>query len=204
MKELKTADLRPGDVLLKLSDGSFLSRAIATGQAVRGQLNPQVVHAGVLFDKHYMIEAQSSGISANDLRVQNKGYAYLVYRSTRDSMARGAGTCAKLMFDIHQRTGGLSYGLAGAVKSVFGGLGSASTPEQMEGLLDRILAGKGQPFFCSHLVVYVWQFVAEQSGMPADVIFPSNAIKMSPSNLATQLVGNPHFNELGWLSAGVR
>jgi len=204
MPELRCRDLRPGDILLKLSDGSFLARAISLGQNLTGHLNPQIVHAGVLFDNNVVIESQGAGILAHDLRVQNLHYAYLVYRSTRGAMGQGAGTCAKMMFDIHQRTGGLSYALADAAKSIFGGPGRTNTPEEMEQLLDRILAGKGQPFFCSHFVVYLWQFVAEQNGVPGNAIFPGSAVKTNPSNLATQLVGNPNFKEVGWLSANVR
>lgn len=204
MPELRCRDLRPGDILLKLSDGSFLAKAISLGQSLTGHLNPQIVHAGVLFDNNVVIEAQGGGILAHDLRVQNLHYAYLVYRSTRGPMGQGAGTCAKMMFDIHMRTGGLSYGLTDAAKSLFGRLGKAQTPEQMELLLDRILAGKGNPFFCSHFVVYLWQYVAEQNGVPGNAMFPVSAVKMNPSNLASQLVGNPNFKEVGWLTANVR
>ena len=38
-------------------------------------------------------------------------------------------------------------------------------------LLDRILAGRDQPFFCSQFVVYVYQWAAEQSGMSPPAIF---------------------------------
>jgi hypothetical protein len=204
MPELRCRDLQPGDILLKLSDGGVLSRVIQFGQNLTGHVNPQIVHAGVLFDNNVIIESQGAGVLAHDLRVQNARYAYIVFRSSHFNMARGAGTCAKMMFDIHQRTGGLSYALSDAAKSIFGGLGRSQTPEQMELLLDRILAGRGQPFFCSHFVVYLWQFVAEQNGMPGSSMFPASAIRMNPSNLATQLVTNPSFREIGWLSAGVR
>jgi hypothetical protein len=190
--------------MLKASDGSLISRAISLGQNVSGQLNPLVVHAGVLFDNNYVIEAQGGGVSANDLRVQNVSYGYLVYRPTRQNLGRGAGTCAKIMFDIQTRNRNLKYDLAGAVGSLFGGQGQAKTASDMDTLLDRILSGKGHPFFCSQFVVYVYQFVAEQNGIPARNVFNVNDGKMSPSELATRLQASTFFTEAGYVLPGQR
>ena len=199
MQQLKTRDLSPGDVMLKASDGSVLSKAISLGQSLRGQLNPQIVHAGVMFDNTYMIEAQGSGVSANDLRVQNLKYGYLVYRPVRSNLGQGAGTCAKLMFDIQMRNKNMKYNLLGAIGSLLGGPGRAATAADMDSLLDRILAGKGHPFFCSQFVVYVYQFVAEQNGVPAAQVFNLNDAKVSPSLLAKKLHGSAFFREAGYM-----
>jgi len=199
MQCLKTRDLEPGDVLLKASDGSFLSRAISLGQGLRGQLNPQIVHAGVMFESPYIIEAQGSGISANDLRIQNLKYGYLVYRPVRANVGRGAGTCAKMMFDIQTRNKNLKYNLMGAIGSLLGGPGHAMTAADMDNLLDRILAGKGHPFFCSQFVVYVYQFVAEQNGVRATQVFNLDDAKVSPSLLANKLQGSGFFKEAGYM-----
>jgi len=204
MKQLKTRDLLPGDVMLKASDGSIFSKTISLGQNLRGQLNPQVVHAGVMFDGTYIIEAQASGISANDLRVQNKPYGYLVYRPVRSNIGQGAGTCAKLMFDIQMRNKNLKYNLFGAIGSLLGGPGRAASAADMNNLIDRILAGKGHPFFCSQFVVYVYQFVAEQNGMPGAQWFNLSDAKVSPSVLASKLQGNPYFSEVGYMMPNER
>ncbi len=204
MQQLKTRDLSPGDVMLKASDGSILSKAISFGQNLVGQLNPQIVHAGVMFDNTYLIEAQGSGISANDLRVQNRKCGYLVYRHARSNFGQGAGTCAKIMFDIQMRNKNLKYNLIGAIGSLFGGRGNAMTPADMDSLLDRILAGKGHPFFCSQFVVYVYQFVAEQNGVPAAQLFNLNDAKVSPSVLARKLQGSAVFNEVGYMMPNQR
>jgi hypothetical protein len=204
MKQLATRDLCPGDLLLKVSDGSLISRAISLGQRLRGQLNPQIVHAGVMFDRHYIIEAQGSGISANDLRVHNARYGYLVFRPRQRNLGDGAGTCAKMMFDIQGRNRNLKYDLAGAVGSLLGAPGKAKSAASMDELLDRILAGKGQPFFCSQLVVYVCQFVAEQNGIAAAALFDVSDAKVSPSALASKLARSPHFAEAGYLLPNAR
>jgi hypothetical protein len=202
--QLRCRDLRAGDILLKVSDGSLISRAIQMGQSLSGGLNPHVVHAGVMFDSTYVIEAQGSGVTAHDLRVQNRGYGYCVYRCTNPSMAQGSGTCAKMMFDIHQRGGNLSYGLSGAIGSLLGTSGRPATPGEMDTLLDRILAGRNHQFFCSQLVVYVYQFVAEQCGVAAGTLFNFADAKVPPSTLAASLQGHPAFAEAGYLLANER
>jgi hypothetical protein len=204
MQQLRTRDLKPGDLMLKASDGSVLSKAISLGQNLVGQLNPQIVHAGVMFDTTYIIEAQGSGVSANDLRVQNKKYGYLVYRPVRPNFGQGAGTCAKIMFDIQTRNKNLQYNLLGAIGSLFGGPGKATSPADMDSLLDRILAGKGHPFFCSQFVVYVYQFVAEQNGVPGSQLFNLHDAKVSPSVLASKLKGSPFFTEAGYVMPNER
>lgn len=204
MQQLRTRDLQPGDVMLKASDSSILSKAISFGQNMVGQLNTQIVHAGVMFDKTFIIEAQGSGISANDLRVQDKKYGYLVYRPVRANFGQGAGTCAKIMFDIQMRNKNLKYNLLGAIGSLFGRAGTAMTAADMDSLLDRILAGKGHPFFCSQFVVYVYQFVAEQNGVPASQMFNLNDAKVSPSVLASKLRGSADFKEAGYMMPNER
>jgi len=202
--QLRCRDLRPGDVLLKVSDGSILSRAIQLGQSAVGGRNPGIVHAGVMFDSTYLIEAQGKGISANDLRIQNRSYGYYAFRCNKIDMARGAGTCAKMMFDIHQSGGQLGYSLIGAIGSLFGGRGEAATRGEMDALLDRILEGRSHRFFCSQFVVYVYQFVAEQCGVAAASLFQVSDAKVHPSALAAKLKRHPLFREAGWLMPSQR
>jgi hypothetical protein len=196
---LRCRDLAAGDILLKASDGSAVSKAIQLGQSVMGGKNAGVVHAGVMFDKTCVIEAQGGGILAHDLRVQNRDYGYYVFRCAQVNMARGAGTCAKMMFDIHNRGGNLGYSLGGAIGSLFGGKGNAASRDEMDALLDRILDGKNQRFFCSQFVVYVYQFVAEQCGVAAQTVFKMSDAKANPSVLAASLAGRALFKEQGYL-----
>lgn len=185
--------------MLKVNSGDLINKAIKFGQAMVGQKNPEVVHAGLMFDSTYIIEAMGAGIGANDLRVHNLPYGYYVYRCTNPNMAAGAGTCAKMMFDIHGKQGSLKYSIAGAIGSLFGADGKPVEPSQMDALLDRILEGKNNPFFCSQFVVYVYQFVAEQCGMPASTVFNLQDAKVSPSRLASYLQGHALFKEAGYM-----
>ena len=202
--QLRCRDLRCGDILLKISDGGAISRAIALGQRLVGQLNPQVVHASVMFDSIYIIEAQGPGVSANDLRVGDQRYGYLVFRARNPALGNGAGTFAKILFDVHQRGGNLKYTMPGAIGSLIPGSGRASSPAEMDRRLDAILAGKAHPYFCSQLVVMVYQFAAEQNGMPGSSVFPFADPKVSPSLLASHLAQSGLFDEHGYLLPGER
>ena len=196
--QLTCKDLKPGDVMLKVSDGSAINEAIRFGQRITGGTNSKITHAGLMFDSRLIIEALEKGISASDLRVQNKSYAYYVYRCQKPYMAVGAGTCAKMMFDINQAQGTLKYTILGAAKSLFGS-GKVATRGEMDALLDRILSGKNKSFFCTMFVAYVYQFVAEQSGIPGKTIFNEAAAKVPPTKLASMIAQNPHFTEVGWM-----
>ena len=205
MNQLLCKDLRPGDLLLKFNSGSATNKIIALGQAARGQLNPEVVHAGVMFNQTYIVEASGGGIHASDMRVQNASFGYLVYRPTNASVAEGAGTCAKIMFDIHKTRGNLTYSIPGAVGSLFpSGAGGPATRDEMDATLDRILEGRTHQFFCSQFVVYVFQFVAEQNRIPAMSYFAIRDGKVSPSTLASMLQTSGVFREAGYMMPGER
>jgi hypothetical protein len=199
MQQLRCKDLRPGDLFLKLSAGSFTNRIIQCGQGLVGQQNSDIVHAGVMFDSTYSIEASGGGLHGSDMRVQNLPFGYYVYRCTNPNVAAGAGTCAKMLLDIHGQHGNLKYASGAAVGSLFGAGGKPATPSQMDQLLDRVLEGKTSPFFCSQFVVYVYQFVAEQCGLPAATLFNLQDAKVSPSRLASYLQGHAMFKEAGYM-----
>jgi hypothetical protein len=203
--QLRCKDLKAGDIMVKVNDQSLVNRLIQAGQALFREKNPDITHAGLMFDSTYIIEAQGDGIVANDLRVGDVANNYYVYRCSNPDMARGAGTCAKMMFDIHAQHGNLKYGLLDAIKSIFGNKGKALTPGEMDNLLTRILEGKGQRFFCSQFAVYVYQFVAEQLSIPASQVFSVNDAKVSTSELPALLGAKPAlFSEIGWLFANER
>ncbi|HEU4617160.1 MAG TPA: hypothetical protein VFV10_03930 [Gammaproteobacteria bacterium] len=199
MKQLRCRDLAPGDILLKASDGSLVSRAIRFGQSLVGQSNSSLVHAGLMFDSTYMIESRGIGVTASDLRVGNSSYGYLAFRPHNSVLGKGAGTFAKILFDVHGRQGNLRYTVAGAVGSLGSAAGSPKTRAEMDRTIDDILSGRNHPYFCSQLVVMVYQFVAEQNGIPARAVFPFSDPKVSPSELASHLARSGNFGELGYL-----
>lgn len=204
VNQLRARDLAPGDIMLKVSDGSLLSKIITFGQGLVGQRNASVVHAGVMFDGTYMVEAAGHGVTANDIRVGNASYGYLVFRPRNPNLGKGAGTFAKILFDVQKRGGNLAYSVSGAVGSLGSGPGKPKTRTQMDGMMDRILAGRSHPYFCSQLVVMVYQFTAEQNGIQARSLFPFSDPKVSPSELASHLSKGGMFREMGYLMPGQR
>ncbi len=201
---LTRKDLKAGDIMCQFVTNSLAGAAIALGQALTLHRNAGIVHAGILFDDTYIIEALNKGIRAADLRIQDRKLAYAVYRATNPMLARGAADCANMMLKINAAQKTLSYDVKGAVGSIFGGGTFPKTPAEMDQLLDRILSGKDNPFFCSQFVVYVYQFVAEQSGMAAASIINLSDPKVPPAKLKTFLDGSPNFKYVGELPAGAR
>lgn len=200
---MRCSDLRGGDILLQANSGTVVGGLISFGQKMQGLQHSALVHAGILFDNHYMIQALGAGISATDVRVQDAKYEYVVYRAKQANLAAGAATCAKMMMDIHLAHRTLKYSVSGAVGSLFGSK-PVKTRSQMNGLLDDILTGKGHPFFCSQFVVYVFQFVAEQNGINGSLLFNLGDAKVSPAKLATVLEQNSFFAVAGLLRPGER
>ena len=199
MKQLLCRDLKPGDILLKMATHSFTNRLIRLGQELAGQPNAFLGHAAIALDAQFAIEAQAHGITANHLNMKDRECGYIVYRPNNSSLGRGAATAAKLLLDVNQRQGNLKYAAGGALKSIFGGTGTAKSGGDFDALLDRILAGRNQPFFCSQFVVYVYQWAGEQSGMSPQSIFSVSDAEATPSVLASKLVHNAQFSEAGYM-----
>ena len=201
--QLRCRDLRPGDLLLKLNAGNPVNVGIELLQRATGHLFPEIVHAGVLFDPFYIVEASGEGVHANDLRVGNAPFEYIAFRCTTPTIADGAGTYAKVLLDIHARQHAVPYNLAGALWSLVAGPGKASTPAQMDKGLDDMLRGHKHPYFCSQFVVAVFQFAAEQNGKAASTLFDA-LDAMPPSRLASMLLRSQAFTLAGYLTSNVR
>jgi hypothetical protein len=202
MQQLTCATLAPGDLLLKAAGNNLTNRAISFGQWLAGP-NHQIAHAAVMVDRMYCVEASGGGLHGSDLRIQNKDCGYLVFRPSNRAIAEGAATCALMLLDIHAQGGGIGYNLRGAVASLFGG-GKVKSSSDIQQLLDRILAGKQSTMYCSQFAVFVYQFVAEQSRIDPRRIFNIADSRVSPAKLASLLVGNPGFNEVGYIMPGAR
>ena len=80
MQQLRCADLQGGDLLLKANDGRIISKIITFSERLRGQQNPLITHAGVMYDRTYIVEARGVGLCANDLRVHGLDCGYIAYR----------------------------------------------------------------------------------------------------------------------------
>ena len=206
MPQLFCRDLKCGDIMLQVSSGAFTSKLVSLGQRLAGQLNPLVVHAGIMFDSTFVIESLAQGVTANDLRTGNIKVGYMVFRPSAGNakLANGAGTFAKVLFDVHKTRSSAGYAWVGAVMSLVGRVGRAPSTTAMDAVIDDILAGRKHHFFCSQLVVMVYRFVAEQNGMSGAQLFPFADAKVSPSLLASHLHATPAFEEIGYLMPNER
>jgi hypothetical protein len=112
---LTRKDLKPGDIMGQFQSGSWAGRAIAFGQALKVGHNSDVVHAGILFDNIFIVEALNKGIRARDLRIQDRPYHYMVFRARNPRLAQGAADCANMMLKIHYAQKSMPYTVPGAV-----------------------------------------------------------------------------------------
>ena len=71
--QLRCKDLQPGDIMVKVNDGSLVARWFRAGQALFRDKNPGITRAGLMVDSTLIIEAQSDSIVTNDVRVGDLG-----------------------------------------------------------------------------------------------------------------------------------
>lgn len=202
--QLFSRDLRAGDILLQVSHGSVTNRLIEFGQSVTGGKNASIIHAGILFDPHYIIECSAKGLVAADLRVADKDYGYLVFRCHDRDLAQGAATTSKMLFDVHAHGKNLAYSYFGALASIFRRAGKADSTSGLDARMETLLQGRSHPFFCSQFVVFAYQFAGEQGGAHAANLFPFSDARISPSALAASLHTHRLFGEAGYLLPGER
>lgn len=198
-------DLQSGDILLKMKDGSLISKIISTGQKLTGQENSDFVHAGLLYDRNYIIESQGAGVVANDLRVGDLPYGYIVFRARDRNLAEGASEFAKLLFDAHAANESLRYGLGAAALSVIKRFRPAQDTTSLDARVDAIVNGADHKFFCSQFVTFVYQFTGEQNNIAPRDLINLDDTRVSPARLAQQLSGNTrYFEQVGYLLPGER
>jgi hypothetical protein len=201
-RQLRCADLKGGDILIQLSTGNIVGKLIAFGQAMVGDKNSEFVHAGVMLDNHYMVEALMQGITAADVRIQNKAFSYRVYRPRDPMLGATEANVAKFLFDHHQNHGSLPYSYVGAVAAI--GIAKPMTASHVDGVLDQVFSLKPSAFYCSQFVVMSYQLAAAQMGMSPASVFPLDDTKMPPSRLATACEHSVAFEQVGYISPNER
>lgn len=205
MPQLFARDLRSGDILLEWNANSAVQQAIRFGQKLMHRGTEELIHAAIMFDNRYMIDATSNGITARDIYMDDKKYSFSVYRPMNPALASGAATCARIFADINNTTKrGITFAYVNALTSIFKSAGTAPTPSAMDAVFESLLRGKDHPFFCSHFVVFVYQFVAEQNQISAGKLFPFGEGRVPPSLLDATLKTHPMFRPVGYMLANER
>ena len=204
MPLISCSELHGGDILLKIADGTLFNQFIQSNQS-SNELGPyKIAHAAISSSPYECIEAQSSGITCNDLRVQDKAYSYVVYRAKDSALGKKAAELAKELCDIHQKDKNLTYNTLGAWNSRNGGPSEPKTKDELNKLFQSLEAGQQLPFFCSQFVTFVYQCAAVQLGKAPGDVLPMNDAKVPPATLAKFLVGSGSFVQVGGLKAGQR
>lgn len=186
MRPVRCGDLAPGDILLRISDGAILGRAIERGLPLLSQVGPAVVDAGVLLHGTALVEARRGGLTIHDLRVENEAFAYLTFRARKTNLATSVGRVASLLLD---------RGRGAAIDE--------ATPMLSTAEADRLLAGfgdtGGSAFAGPRLVIDLFRLVAEWNGIPGAHLFPHADGRVVPPSLVPALAGNGEFTTVGYL-----
>lgn len=196
--QMRCRDLKSGDIMVQQSLGNIPGRLIAFGQFMTGHKHTELIHAGIMFDTTYIVEALGGGILASDLRLQNLNCGYHVYRARKPEIGTIAGNLAKLLFDLHGTNKNMTYSTVGAVKSI-GTAKAAKSAGDLDGVLDKIFEGKSSPFFCSQFVVVTYQAAGGQIGMAPSTVLPLDDARVSPARLASMLDVSPNFDHIGFM-----
>ena len=212
--------VKAGDIMVKHRYG-----VDATGIAIKiGQLfsrgKSDFVHAGIASSPTTIIEMDGDGLQENSLLIKNAKYTYDVFRCAIPSIAEGAAQTAIMMRQGVAPGGGctaggttqMPYTIGGAVKSLGRGGGVQST-DRVNTLLDQLLAGGKQAFFCSGHVVYCYLVAMEQANIAIQGSFPLQNMQAvfgmearyyNPSFLHQHLSNNQNFTRVGKVRGGVR
>jgi hypothetical protein len=201
-RQLRCADLAAGDIMLQFNQNNVTGKLIAFGQAMVGDKNTEIVHAGVMFDRSYMIEAVSRGISGADLRVQNKALAYRVYRPRNRALGTTEGNVVKFLFDHHQSHKSMPYSVAGAIGSL--GQSKSMSASHVDKLMNDIFQLKPTAFYCSQFVVMSYQLAAAQMGVSPKSVFALDDTRMPPSRLASYCQQSAAFECIGYMAPNER
>lgn len=205
IKQFKCKNLRPGDILLKVSDQSWLNWFIENMQWVFGKSqNSSVTHAGLCYDSTHIIEVQDTGIVSDDLTKENKPYGYIVFRCKNENLAKGAAEFARILADVSGESKNIKYAFLDALCAVREGTESANDKKGLEERIEKILTNQRHDFFCSQLVVFIYQFVAEQNKIKASDVFKLKDSLVAPSALGAQLADSKLFDEVGYMMPNER
>lgn len=195
-RQIYRRSLHAGDIALECHAGSATHWIITAGQALSGA-ERWIVHAGLIArDRRSIIEA----VKPHLRRVQLDSHAdYLVYRSRNGALALGAAECAEMLIGANNQ---VPYYTKGTITSLVGRAGPKSDTD-FDSIIDKLFSGGDHALFCSQLVVFVYQFVARQNGIPAEHVFNFADTRANPAFLAKSLAARPgQFEFVGHLVHG--
>lgn len=206
--------VRAGDIMIKYSDGSLVSKVIRFGQLF-GRGSSKFVHAGIASASTKIIEMDGHGLQEHNLLMENARYNYDVFRCRYPSVAAGAAETARMMlagFQEYQRSASgmrISYSLKGAFRSISKSAGWDGN-DVINGTLESLLSADGSAFFCSGHVVLCYQSSMGQHQIQGIMpiqdsrqIFSLKSTCYQPAYLHKALSANNHFTFVGKVCGAV-
>lgn len=154
---LTLADLRPGDVLLKVGVQNSVQGVIKKGQSIQGlsasQGSSETVHAAIYQKEGHLLEATGMGLAKAPVET---GCTYHIYRFNNATVAQNAANMAE--HHTAMRTDGVvegygEYATAGAAFSVFNSKGKPNPDKYWSGDAKSYSEQDKKDFFCSQLVI---------------------------------------------------
>jgi hypothetical protein len=191
------ARLHFGDILLKRSDGSAVSKVIHLGQ-VFNRGDGGLVHAGIACGSNHMYEMQGEGLVQSNFAEDRTQYTYTVYHTANKEWRRAAARVGKNIYNAvgfgtprfkKENDKKLKYSMFQALKSL--SISHSGYPSQkvLEHEYDLFLHGKSS-IMCSAFVVFCYQYAAcVNSAFSAvtSTTFPKSFQDYNPSYLAQAL-----------------
>ncbi len=190
-----------GDIMIKYSDGSAVNNIIQAGQWF-SKGSSGYTHAGIASTDTKIIEMDGHGLQEHDLLTLNANIYYDVFHCRIPGVAKGAAETAIMMRGF---AGQLGYSKAGAFASI-SRTAALGTSDKVNQLLDNLLAGGSEYYFCSGHVVLCYIIAMQQMDAMREGAFPSDKIKAvfgledacyNPSFLRNHLKKSQYFDLMG-------
>ena len=190
-----------GDIMVKYSDGSSVNNIIQFGQWF-SKGSSKYTHAGIAASDSAIIEMDGHGLQEHDLTAENAVIFYDVFHCRIRGVGVGAAETAKMMRGF---TGQIEYSKSGAFTSISRSVGLATT-DKVNTLLDNMLAGGSEYYFCSGHVVLCYIVAMQQMDAMREGAFPTSKIQAvfglddvcyNPSFLHQHLMKSKYFTYMG-------
>jgi hypothetical protein len=204
--------VKSGDILIKHNAGGLTGNLITAGQWLTGAGGKsKYMHSAIASSSVTVIEMSGDGLHENNLLSENAGYTYDAFRCKQSNLAEGAAEVGKMMMGfVQNNTGDIKYTIKGALKSLFGkkSLGNAN---RINLILDNLLAGGKENYFCSGHTVLCYVVAMEQTNIHVQGSFPVQGMRAvfgnessgyNPAYLHDHLQKNSNFTFVGKVKAG--
>lgn len=200
----RAMSIEPGDILVKMNDGSPLNVGISIveGFTLSGD-HAIFSHAGLATSGTTIAEMSKEGLKNHNLAGENSRYTYDVFRCQFRQIANAAVEANNALM----RAGKVNYTVVGAGLSALPSVIASSNEQRLRRAIGNIEKGKFD-LFCSEHVVFCYIAALEDSNTITSVSHQSRNLNMhdffdrepghySPSYLYGTLMNHKFFQYVG-------